>query len=76
MGSASSYYLPVGQPEGLDYVSCLTKEQPLTLFIYNRPQLIKVHFEPETLPQLSRLEKLSTSRTNRQTSRISISSAR
>ncbi len=56
--SAGPYYLPVAQPELLDYVSRLTQEQPLPLFIYNMPQLTKVHFEPETLRQLAHLEKI------------------
>ncbi len=56
--SAGPYYLPVAQPELLDYVNRLTQEQPLPLFIYNMPQLTKVHFEPETLRQLSHLEKI------------------
>ena len=56
--SAGPYYLPVAQPELLDYVNRLTQDQPLPLFIYNMPQLTKVHFEPETLRQLSHLEKI------------------
>ncbi len=56
--SAGPYYLPVAQPELLDYVNRLTQEQPLPLFIYNMPQLTKVRFEPETLRQLSHLEKI------------------
>lgn len=56
--SAGPYYLPVAQPELLDYVNRLTQEQPLPLFIYNMPQLTKVHFEPETLRQVSHLEKI------------------
>lgn len=56
--SAGPYYLPVAQPELLDYVNRLVQEQPLPLFIYNMPQLTKVHFEPETLRQVSHLEKI------------------
>lgn len=56
--SAGPYYLPVAQPELLDYVNRLTQEQPLPLFIYNMPQLTKVHFETETLRQVSHLEKI------------------
>ena len=56
--SAGPYYLPVAQPELVDYVNRLAQDQPLPLFIYNMPQLTKVHFEPETLRQLSHLEKI------------------
>jgi 4-hydroxy-tetrahydrodipicolinate synthase len=56
--SAGPYYLPAAQPELLDYVNGLVREQPLPLFIYNMPQLTKVHFDIETLRKLSHHEKI------------------
>lgn len=57
--TAGPYYLPAAQPELVDYVERLVRELPLPLFIYNMPQLTKVHFEPETLRQLTHLEKIA-----------------
>jgi 4-hydroxy-tetrahydrodipicolinate synthase len=56
--TAGPYYLPAAQPELIDYVERLVRELPLPLFIYNMPQLTKVHFEPETLRRLTPLEKI------------------
>lgn len=56
--TAGPYYLPAAQPELIDYVERLVRELPLPLFIYNMPQLTKVHFEPETLRRLTHLEKI------------------
>jgi 2-dehydro-3-deoxy-D-pentonate aldolase len=56
--TAGPYYLPTAQPELFDYVEHLVRELPLPLFIYNMPQLTKVHFEPETLRKLTQLEKI------------------
>jgi 4-hydroxy-tetrahydrodipicolinate synthase len=56
--TAGPFYLPAAQPELIDYIERLTKELPLPLFIYNMPQLTKVRFEPETLRQLTHLEKI------------------
>lgn len=56
--TAGPFYLPTAQPELIDYIERLVQELPLPLFIYNMPQLTKVHFEPETLRQLSHLEKI------------------
>jgi dihydrodipicolinate synthase/N-acetylneuraminate lyase len=52
------YYLPAAQPELIDYVERLVRELPLPLFIYNMPQLTKVHFEPETLRRLTHSGKI------------------
>lgn len=57
--SAGPYYLPAAQPELVDYINGLVRQQPLPLFIYNMPQLTKVHFETETLRKLSHLEKIA-----------------
>jgi dihydrodipicolinate synthase/N-acetylneuraminate lyase len=56
--TAGPYYLPAAQPELIDYVERLVRDLPLPLFIYNMPQLTKVHFEPETLRRLTHLEKI------------------
>lgn len=56
--TAGPFYLPTAQPELIDYVQRLVAELPLPLFIYNMPQLTKVHFEPETLRRLTHLEKI------------------
>jgi dihydrodipicolinate synthase/N-acetylneuraminate lyase len=56
--TAGPYYLPAAQPELIVYVERLVQELPLPLFIYNMPQLTKVHFEPETLRRLTHLEKI------------------
>lgn len=56
--TAGPFYLPAAQPELIDYIGQLVQELPLPLFIYNMPQLTKVHFEPETLRQLTHLEKI------------------
>lgn len=56
--TAGPFYLPPSQPELIDFIDQLVQELPLPLFIYNMPQLTKVHFEPETLRQLTHLEKI------------------
>lgn len=56
--TAGPYYLPAAQPELVDYVEKLVSDVPLPLFIYNMPQLTKVHFDPETLRKLTHLEKI------------------
>jgi dihydrodipicolinate synthase/N-acetylneuraminate lyase len=56
--TAGPYYLPVAQPELIDYVEHLVQELPLPLFVYNMPQLTKVRFAPETLRVLAHLEKI------------------
>lgn len=56
--TAGPFYLPTAQPELIDYIENLSKELPLPLFIYNMPQLTKVHFAPETLRRLTHLENI------------------
>ena len=56
--TAGPYYLPAAQPELIVYIERLVRELPLPLFIYNMPQLTKVHFEPETLRRRTHLEKI------------------
>lgn len=56
--TAAPFYLPTAQPELIDYVERLVRELPLPLYLYNMPQLTKVHFEPETLHRLTHLERI------------------
>lgn len=56
--TAGPFYLPTAQPELMDYVERLVRAVALPLFIYNMPQLTKVHFEPTTLLRLTHLEKI------------------
>jgi len=56
--TAGPFYLPAAQPELVQYIERLVRKLPLPLFIYNMPQLTKVHFEPETLRRLTHLEKI------------------
>lgn len=56
--TAGPYYLPTAQTELLKYIRHLVRETPLPLYIYNMPQLTKVHFAPETLRAISQLEKV------------------
>jgi 4-hydroxy-tetrahydrodipicolinate synthase len=51
--SSAPYYVPVGQPELIEYFECLVSDLPLPLFLYNMPQMTKVWFEPQTLRHLS-----------------------
>jgi 2-dehydro-3-deoxy-D-pentonate aldolase len=46
---APPYYMPEGQPELQEYLSHLTPELPLPLYIYNMPSLTKVSFELDTV---------------------------
>jgi dihydrodipicolinate synthase/N-acetylneuraminate lyase len=46
---APPYYFPAGQSELLEYLSHLTHELPLPLFLYNMPSYTKLVFEPETI---------------------------
>jgi 2-dehydro-3-deoxy-D-pentonate aldolase len=56
--TAGPFYLPTAQPELVKYIQHLVREIPLPLYIYNMPQLTKVHFAPETLRAISQLEKV------------------
>lgn len=47
--AAPPYYLPLGQPELLEYLSHLTARLPLPLMLYNMPSCTKVSFDPETV---------------------------
>jgi 2-dehydro-3-deoxy-D-pentonate aldolase len=55
--TAGPYYLPVVQSELVRYIEHLGREVPVPLFIYNMPQLTKVHFAPETLRALTQVGK-------------------
>ncbi len=54
--TSTPYYVPVGQPELVEYVKKLVGELSLPLFLYNMPQMTKVIFELDTLKQVSHLE--------------------
>jgi dihydrodipicolinate synthase/N-acetylneuraminate lyase len=43
------YYLPVGQPELLEYLEHLVARLPLPLLLYNMPSCTKVAYAPETV---------------------------
>jgi 4-hydroxy-tetrahydrodipicolinate synthase len=57
--TSTPYYLPTGQPELIEHVEHLVPELPLPLYLYNMPQLTKVHYEPATLKRLAHLEKIA-----------------
>lgn len=46
---APPYYFPAGQSELLEYLSHLTHEVSLPLFLYNMPTYTKLVYEPETI---------------------------
>ncbi|HEY1067076.1 MAG TPA: dihydrodipicolinate synthase family protein [Pirellulales bacterium] len=46
---APPFYLPLSQPELLEYLDHLIPELPLPLFLYNMPALTKVSFSLETV---------------------------
>lgn len=46
---APPFYLPVGQPELLEYLNHLVPELPLPLYLYNMPSITKVTFSLETV---------------------------
>lgn len=56
--TSAPYYFPLGQPELVDFVRGLVKDLPLPLYLYNMPQMTKTRFEPDTLRQLTDLERI------------------
>ena len=52
--TSTPYYVPIGQPELVEYIEKLVSELPL--FLYNMPQMTKVIFELDTLKQVAHLE--------------------
>src|SRR5262249_53312706 len=50
------YYLPVGQPELLEYVRRMAAALPLPMLLYNIPSLTKVAFEPDTIRRAMEIE--------------------
>ena len=54
--TSTPYYVPIGQPELVEYIEKLVSELPLPLFLYNMPQMTKVVFELDTLKQVAHLE--------------------
>ena len=55
--TAAPYYFPLGQPELIEWVQQL--KLPLPVYLYNMPQMTKVQFEPETIRQLTQLERIA-----------------
>jgi dihydrodipicolinate synthase/N-acetylneuraminate lyase len=47
--AAPPYYMPLAQPELLEYLTHLAARLPLPLMLYNMPSCTKVSFEPETV---------------------------
>lgn len=56
--TSAPYYFPLGQPELIDFIERLAREQPLPLFLYNMPRMTKTQFEPDTLRRLLHVEKI------------------
>lgn len=56
---APPYYIPVGQPELLEYLKHLTPELPLPLFLYNMPSYTKAVFEPQTVRAAAEIEGIA-----------------
>ena len=56
--AAPPYYLPVGQPELLDYFTKLAGAVPLPLLLYNMPSCTKVAFDVDTVLACSRQENI------------------
>jgi 4-hydroxy-tetrahydrodipicolinate synthase len=57
--TAAPYYFPAGQPELVDWLQQLVPQLPLPVYIYNMPQMTKVTFEPETIHQLTQMERVA-----------------
>ncbi len=57
--TSTPYYFPAGQPELIEFVERLMAEMPLPLFLYNMPQMTKLHFEADTLRHLTQLPGLA-----------------
>jgi 4-hydroxy-tetrahydrodipicolinate synthase len=53
---APPHYFPLEQADLVEYVEAICRQLPLPLFLYNMPSHTKVHFAPETLRQLVRLD--------------------
>ena len=46
---APPYYFPAGQPELLEYLTHITTQIPLPVFLYNMPSHTKLFFDPDTV---------------------------
>jgi 4-hydroxy-tetrahydrodipicolinate synthase len=46
---APPYYFPAGQPEILEYLTHITKQIPLPMFLYNIPSHTKIIFDADTV---------------------------
>jgi 4-hydroxy-tetrahydrodipicolinate synthase len=56
--AAPPYYFAPGQPELVNFIEQLVRDLPLPLYLYNIPQMTKGQLAPETLRQVSHLEKI------------------
>lgn len=56
--TSTPYYVPLGQPELIEYVEALVRELPLPVYLYNIPQMTKVEFAPDTLKCLTHFERI------------------
>jgi len=57
--AAPPYYFAPGQPELVNFIEHLVGGLPLPLYLYNMPQMTKVQLAPETLKQVSHLERIA-----------------
>ncbi|MFI4911522.1 MAG: dihydrodipicolinate synthase family protein [Sedimentisphaeraceae bacterium JB056] len=55
---APPYYFTAGQPELVEYVEHLCQELPLPMYLYNMPGCTKINLEPDTVAELSKLDKI------------------
>jgi len=53
------YYLPLSQPELVNYTRKLTDKLPLPLFLYNQPEYTNVPINPDTLAQVADIPNLA-----------------
>jgi 2-dehydro-3-deoxy-D-pentonate aldolase len=53
------YYLPLSQPELVNYIRKLTDKLPLPLFLYNQPEYTNVPILPDTLSQVADIANLA-----------------
>ena len=56
--SSTPYYLAPTQSELVAYIQRLVEQAPLPLYLYNMPALTRTQFEPETVRQLTQIQKI------------------
>jgi dihydrodipicolinate synthase/N-acetylneuraminate lyase len=56
--ATTPYYIPLEEPELVEYVHVLDKESPLPVVLYNMPRLTKQPFSLETLRAAMQFEKV------------------